>query len=101
MTCQTTARLNSLCASQHKTLEELRAPNKSRPMVRLRHRCAFELIIIEGFSLSGAGALLRLHHTTALHGLRVFAQHHFGTPYRASLEDIRAAWMASQMEAAA
>lgn len=77
---------------------EIMRQGKTPRVVAARREYWFRLVFDLSYSLPRAARVTGHHHTTVLHGLRVFAQEHFGTPYRSTLQQIREAWFQSAME---
>lgn len=72
--------------------------NKTVKIVRARQEFWFELVFGMGYSLPKAAAVTGHDHTSTLHGVRMFAAREFNTPAKAGLDEIRAAWMASDAQ---
>lgn len=72
--------------------------SKKREVVRARQEFWVELLFGLGYSLPKAGRVTGGHdHTTVLYGVRRFGMDHLGTSPKAGLEEIRAAWVASDI----
>lgn len=85
-------RLDLVSGSHGMTFPELCRQKKTQDMVQARQHMAFYLVIVEGYMLDSAGALLGQHHTTVLYSVRRHASEHLGTPPRARLAQIREAY---------
>ena len=72
--------------------------SKKREVVRARQEFWLELVLGLGYSLPKAGRVTGGHdHTTVLYGIRKFGVDHLGTAEKAGIEDIRAAWILSDL----
>jgi chromosomal replication initiation ATPase DnaA len=85
-------RLDLVSGSHGMTFPQLCKPKKTQEMVRARQHMAWYLVVVEGYQLDSAGALLNQHHTTVLYSVRRHAVEHLGTAPRARLATIREAY---------
>jgi chromosomal replication initiation ATPase DnaA len=85
-------RLDLVSGSHGMTFPQLCKPKKTQDMVQARQHMAFYLVIVEGYMLDSAGALLGQHHTTVLYSVRRYAAEHLGTHPKARLDEVREAY---------
>lgn len=90
--------LAEVCAAHGLFREQLNGHSKRRNLAVARHELWFRLVILEGFSLPEAGRIrgARYHHTSVLHGVRKVATETLETSPKATLDQIRKAWQASE-----
>jgi hypothetical protein len=90
--------LGEVCAAHGVTRDQLTRADKSWPIVAARHDLMFRLCVIEKWGKPKVGRFLRKDPQTVYHGVRKYAAQHIGTSPRATLTQIRAAWIASRSE---
>jgi len=84
--------MESVCQSHGLTRQNLRSWDKRQAYVRARKELWFRLKFIAGFSWPEAAGMTRKDHTTALYGVRQWANQHLGTSPKAKEAEIAAAW---------